>query len=88
MGRLPAEAGARTVVIDPARSRRVYVASEAGKVYRSDDAGESWAPAAQGLPEGGVAALALDPRRPERLYAATPAGMVYVSEDGAGSWRR
>ena len=88
MGRLPAETGVRTLLIDPGQAKRVYVVSEGGAVYRSDDSGESWAPATQGLPEGGVEALALDPRLPQRLYATTPAGVVYVSEDGAGSWRR
>ena len=88
MGRLPAETGVRTLLIDPGRPKRVYVVSEASAVYRSDDSGESWAPATQGLPDGGVETFALDPRLPQRLYAATPAGAVYVSEDGADSWRR
>lgn len=90
MGRLPATTGAttgaRVVVIDPAQPKRVYAAGAAG-LYRSDDAGQSWEPAGQGLPDGGVEALALDPRQPQRLYAATAAGALYRSDDGASSWR-
>ncbi len=86
MGRLPAKTEARVVLIDPKQPKRVYAAASTG-LYRSDDAGRSWQPANQGLPDGDVAALALDPREPQRVYAATPAGALYLSEDGASSWR-
>ena len=86
MGRLPAENGLRAIVIDPSNPRQVYAAGQAG-LYRSTDAGQSWQPAAAGLPPGGLQALALDSRLPRRLYAATPAGALYRSEDGAGSWQ-
>ena len=86
MGRLPTGAGARVVVVDPDQPTRVYAASENG-VYRSDDAGQSWAPASQGLQGQRMASLAVDPSRSRRLYALTMPGAVYVSEDGADSWR-
>lgn len=85
MGGLPANAGARALAVDPREPKRVYAASESG-VHRSDDAGQTWDEAADGLPAGGVAALAVDPRQPARLYAATVAGALYLSTDGAGSW--
>ena len=87
MGSLPAQPGAELVLIDPQEPKRVYAADES-TVYRSDDAGQTWEPASQGLPEGGVTALALIPRQPERLYAAVASGALYVSEDGATTWRR
>lgn len=86
MGSLPAKTGATLVLISPEQPARVYAADE-NKVYRSDDAGQTWELAAQGLPEGGVTALALDPRQPERLYAAAASGTLYLSEDGATTWR-
>ena len=86
MGSLPATTGARVVLIDPKQPKRVYAAGDAG-LYRSDDAGETWQAAAEGLPPGGIVALALDPRQPQQLYAATPSGGLYLSEDGATSWR-
>lgn len=75
------------MLIEPSRPKRVYAVSQGGSVYRSDDAGESWTPAAGGLPAGGIEGLALDPRQPERLYAAGAAGLIYLSEDGGGSWQ-
>ena len=86
MGSLPATTGARVVLIDSKQPKRVYAAGDAG-LYRSDDAGETWQAAAQGLPTGGIVTLALDPRQPQQLYAATPGGGLYLSEDGATSWR-
>jgi photosystem II stability/assembly factor-like uncharacterized protein len=86
VGSLPAKVGAHVVLIDPDDPSRVYAAGDSG-LYRSDDAGQTWEPASQGLPDGGVAALALDPRQPRRLYAAAATGALYLTEDGASSWR-
>ena len=86
MGRLPTNAGLRSVVVDSQQPKRVYVASDAG-IARSDDAGETWTVVGNGVPEGAIVALALDPRAPQRLYAASAAGALLLSEDGATSWR-
>lgn len=84
MGSLPATAAATNVLINPAQPERVY-AADATSIYRSDDAGQTWQAASQGLPNGGIAALSLDPRQPQRLYAAT-AGSLFLSEDGGTIW--
>lgn len=86
MGRLPAETGMRQIAIDPNQPKRVYATDET-RVYRSDDAGQTWQPAGSGLPEDQLTALTLDPRQPERLYITTAAGTVYTSQDGAESWQ-
>lgn len=86
MGRLPTQPGAHAVLPDPTQPKRVYAAGDGG-LYRSDDAGQTWQPATEGLADGSIAALALDPRQPQRLYAATLTGALYGSEDGANSWR-
>ncbi|MGH2601039.1 MAG: WD40/YVTN/BNR-like repeat-containing protein [Dehalococcoidia bacterium] len=74
------------MLIDPKQPKRVYAADDT-TLYRSEDAGQTWQPAANGLPAGGVTDVALDPRQPERLYAATADGALYLSEDGATTWR-
>lgn len=86
MGSLPTNAGATLVLIDPTQPERVYAADDA-LLYRSDDAGQTWQPAKEGLPDNGISTLALDPRQPERLYAATAADAHFVSEDGGTTWR-
>lgn len=87
MGSLPARIGAQVVVIDPQHPKRVYAVGESDIVYRSNDAGQTWAAANHGLPDGKIAALALDPLHSERLYAATAPDGLYISENGAQSWR-
>lgn len=84
MGRLPTETGTQAVLIDPQQPKRVYAATD-NRLYRSDDAGQTWQEAG-GLAVG-IEALALDLRQPQRLYAATRGGVLYVSEDGASTWR-
>ena len=87
MGSLPAKTGARAVAIDPQHPKRVYGVAETGRVYRSDDAGQTWSISDQGLPQGTIVTLALDPRHPQRLYTATASGALYLSEDGGQAWR-
>ena len=83
---MPSDAGATLVLVDPQQPARVYAGGET-TLYRSDDAGRTWAPAAAGLPDGGPVAVALDPREPSRLYAATATGALYASDDGATTWQ-
>ena len=84
MGSLPASTETTLILIDPKQPSRVY-AADSETLYRSNDAGQTWESASQGLSEP-VAALALDPRQPERLYALTATGTLFRSEDGASSW--
>jgi photosystem II stability/assembly factor-like uncharacterized protein len=68
-----------------------------GSVYRSDDAGESWADIAAGLPSGFGFPLVTDPTDPDSAYViplvadldrVTPDGQVQVYEtrDAGTSW--
>jgi photosystem II stability/assembly factor-like uncharacterized protein len=69
-----------------------------GGVYRSDDAGESWADIAPGLPADFGFPLAVDPHDPARAFViplvsdhdrVTPDGRlrVYETRDRGASWR-
>lgn len=87
MGSLPANAGVTQITIDPHQPKRVYAMTESA-LYRSDDAGETWQLAAQGLPEDGLAAVALDPNDPARLYVAAADGTLFVSENEASNWQQ
>ncbi len=86
MGRLPTEKTATAIVVDPAQPQRVYAGNRAG-VYRSDDAGQTWESASEGLGDQDITSIALDPSQPLRLFAITERGAMSISEDGAGSWR-
>jgi photosystem II stability/assembly factor-like uncharacterized protein len=71
--------------------KRMYVAFDGHqqndfepRVYRSDDAGATWRPAAAGL-SSVVRTLIEDPRRPDLLFAGLENGMA-VTWDGGTSW--
>jgi photosystem II stability/assembly factor-like uncharacterized protein len=61
----------------------MYVAMRDG-VYRSDDAGARWTPAA-GSPKN-AAAVTVNPGRATEVYAATVEGRIFVSRDGGQTW--
>jgi photosystem II stability/assembly factor-like uncharacterized protein len=87
-----------SIQIDPTDAARIYVGISAAGVFRSDDGGESWAPANSGTaadfmpepyPEVGqcVHKVLLHPARPERLWQQNHCG-VYRSDDRGASWER
>ncbi|MEK8106623.1 hypothetical protein NKG94_17865 [Micromonospora sp. M12] len=85
-----------TVLPHPRDPARLLVAMSTGGVYRSEDAGASWAPGNTGIrayfmpdewPEFGqcVHKVARDSGNPERLYAQNHHG-VYRSDDDGRTW--
>ncbi len=67
---------------DPAR---LYLGAQ-GKLYVSDDGGETWQ-ASKGFPAGAIArALVTDPGEPLAAYAATVGG-VWWTDDGGRTWQ-
>jgi photosystem II stability/assembly factor-like uncharacterized protein len=99
-GWLPGAGGMtlHSIQIDPRDARRVYVGITTAGVFRSEDAGESWAPhnrnvlaeyLGQPYPDTGQCPhkLLLHPARPDRLWQQNHCG-VYVSDDRGDSWER
>ncbi|HUP42101.1 MAG TPA: hypothetical protein VM599_02705 [Thermoanaerobaculia bacterium] len=83
----------RALAVDLENPATLYAGLEArvregitGGVYRSTDAGATWAPAIEGLPlPTTVQALAVDPDDSATLYAGAPQG-VFQSTDGGDHW--
>ncbi|MGE5597138.1 MAG: WD40/YVTN/BNR-like repeat-containing protein [Hyphomicrobiales bacterium] len=90
-----------SVVMDPTRPGRMWIAVSAGGVYRTDDGGETWEPKNRGIRDMGAT---FDPNLPlypetgqcvhqlvraagdgDRLYLQTHLG-TYRTEDGGDSW--
>jgi hypothetical protein len=84
-----------TVYIIPLQSDEFRVVPEAKlRVYRTRDAGGSWAPLAEGLPQ--VRAfeavlrdgLTADTHDPAGIYFGTRSGKLFASADDGDSWRK
>ena len=87
-----------TIVLDPSRRGRMFVAISAAGAFRSEDAGETWQPVNKGLhsryelpdPDAEVGhcvhRLAMHPARPDVLFMQKHWD-VMRSDDGGDSWR-
>lgn len=71
--------------IAPASAERIFLAGEAGALYRSDDGGRSWEPLPSPYEGSWYAALALDP---DNLLVAGLRGNLFRSDDAGESWTR
>jgi photosystem II stability/assembly factor-like uncharacterized protein len=102
-GGLPSEFG-YALALDPADADVAYVIPEesshmrttvAGRlrVYRTRDAGATWEPLTDGLPQQHVyvtvlrEALGNDDRAPVGLYLGTSSGHLFASRDAGSSWQ-
>ena len=96
---MPANGGLtlHTILLDPQKKERMYVAISAAGVYRSDDAGQRWKACNSGIrvvfmpekyPEFGqcVHKIAMHPSRPDRLFLQNHWGL-YRSDNAGGDWQ-
>ncbi|MBV9421636.1 MAG: hypothetical protein JOZ98_01905 [Solirubrobacterales bacterium] len=87
-----AHAGARCVAVDPGDPRRVYVGTFDSGTFSSDDGGESWRTAEEGLEDERVLSLGVSSCDVHSgtgvVYAGTEPSNLYRSEDGGRRWER
>ena len=81
------------ILVDPTDSNVVYVATTVHEsslaigVYKSTDAGITWAAASNGLVNLDIRHLVADPLNPGTIYAATGGG-VFKTTDGGARWQQ
>jgi len=85
MGSLPINTVVRSVAVDTVTPERVYAAGPAG-LFRSNDAGQNWSPAGEGLPAE-LLAITLNPAEPQTLFVLLADNSVWRSTDGATTWQ-
>jgi len=80
--------GGSVVVIapDPTNGSVIYAGTWGAGVYKSADAGVTWAPARSGLWNLSINSMAVDPRNGLNLYAGTYGDGIFKSTDGGASW--
>ena len=84
----------RSIVTHPTDPNLLFVGSVSGGIWKSTDAGASWAPVNDFMPNVAIDTLVRDPSNPQRMYAGT--GEVagdgirgfgaFVSTDGGSTW--
>ncbi len=94
----PGNIGGRTraLVIDPRAPRTFFAGGVGGGVWKSTNAGTSWAPIGDLLPNLAVTTLVLDPTSAATLYAGTGEGFfngdairgagIFKSTNGGTTW--
>ena len=77
------------LLVDGRNAGTVYASTDCAGIFKSTDAGHSWAAANAGLvPRCGWSyALALDPRASQTMYTADRARGVLKSVDGGARWK-
>ena len=94
----PANIGGRTraLVINPSNPSIMYAAGVAGGIWKTTDAGASWSPLSDLLPNIAVSCLAINPQDPNVVYAGTGEGYYNIdafrgagilkTNDGGTTW--
>ncbi|HUF11532.1 MAG TPA: hypothetical protein VMN78_00365 [Longimicrobiales bacterium] len=88
----PRDPNCAFVVPETSSHMRTVVAGRL-RVYRTDDAGATWHPLEDGLPQRDAwvsvlrEGLATDDAEPCGVYLGTSSGHVFASRNGGGSWR-
>jgi len=72
----PGDIGGRTLalVVDPGNPRTLYAGTADGGIWKTTDAGQSWAPVGDLFPSLAIGSLAMDPANASVLYAGTGEG--------------
>jgi photosystem II stability/assembly factor-like uncharacterized protein len=77
-----------TLTVDPRDSRRLYLGTSEGRVYKTTNRGSSWTEISRGLPVGfyeQIWQIVVDPQRPQTVYVAHTSG-VYITGNGGSTW--
>src|SRR5579871_4672672 len=88
----------RTVALAgvPNQPNLFYIAAVNGGIWKSDNAGRTWAPIFDQEPTGSIGAIAVSPSDPRIVYAGSGEGLqrpdlaigdgIYKSSDGGTTW--
>ena len=82
------------VCVDPSNPNTIYFGAPAGGIWKSINAGDSWTPLADYLPQIGVSGIAVDPNNSNIIYISTgdkdasdsPSVGVLKSINGGVTW--
>ena len=76
----------QSLAIDPQNPNTIYLGTWGSGIYKSLDAGQTWAPSRTGLGTLFIQSLAVDPHNSSVVYAGTYKDRLYKSLDGGNTW--
>ena len=86
----------RSLAIQPTNSNKLWAGSVSGGIWTSSDAGASWSPVNDFLPNLAISSIVIDPNNPNAMYAGTGEGFfnidairgagIFKSTDGGTTW--
>lgn len=88
----PGNIGGKTLalVISPADPNTMYTAGTSGGIWKTTNAGASWAPLDDFMANLAVSCLAMDPTDPDTIYAGTGEAIrgagIFKTTDGGSTW--
>ncbi len=93
-GALPGQGRVNAVAVDPNDPNTWYVGAPAGGIWKSTNAGTTWATLFDDFPQIGVSGIAIDPNNSDIVYIATGdddaadsfSVGVFKSLDGGATW--
>jgi uncharacterized protein (TIGR03437 family) len=85
----PGNIGGRTraLLIDPQNPNVMYAAGVSGGVWKTTNAGQSWAPVADLLGNITVSSMVMEPGNPSVIYVGTGEGVAAIEQDTGGDFR-
>ncbi len=96
----PGNVGGRTrsLLVDPTNTSIMYAGAVDGGIWKTTDAGASWNPLNDFLPNIAVTTLVFDPSNTNKIYAGTGEGFfnadgvrgagIFVTTDAGATWNR
>jgi photosystem II stability/assembly factor-like uncharacterized protein len=78
----------RSILIDPADSKILYLATTGRGILKSTDGGMSWRESNRGLtdPDLDIRTVVLNPHDPKQLYAGSHGHWIFQSQDAGTTW--
>lgn len=76
----------QSLAIDPQNPAVLYLGTWGSGIFKSVDAGVTWAPASSGLSELRIQTLAIDPRNSSVVYASAYKAKLYKSTNAGATW--
>ncbi|MCW5939276.1 MAG: hypothetical protein KF884_02900 [Fimbriimonadaceae bacterium] len=75
----------RSIVIDPTNPNRMWVASPGGGIWRTTNAGSSWAPLDDFMPSLSANCMVIDKNNPNLLLVGTGEGVYFENAEGSNN---